>query len=352
MERIVEELIALNDGSSLMFCDAGVRAQRMRFRAKYKIRTVCFKCGDGRINLAHITKTPLGLIFPFRNIGGVFDMGWPALAERVCGIVQNSIDDGRSNLFVVTYHFSKGDVHRGCRGMGYDKQKGVDNAARFVRQLEEVFGSGHEQVDVVMVGIETDEDLLILHDRSGARAIATTEVMKDGKESAVSIIRELYPDMAPEMVNYFLHLVEGNVAHVEELRKNPRPPVSLSHTERVLALGQGFDWLHSPNFAVIVNYFDPMLDDAVGTGAGIIINNRDEGRIPNDNALLVASIGYREQGFQYNAAKAQAFYLARLGMESVRKFHPGNEGFFHSVVGVVDMYRRKLEILRVNGLSV
>lgn len=36
---------------------------------------------EGRINLAAATHTPLGIVQPFRNLGGMFDFGWPYLGE-------------------------------------------------------------------------------------------------------------------------------------------------------------------------------------------------------------------------------------------------------------------------------
>jgi hypothetical protein len=352
MQSLLQELQALNDRNWRIFCDAGVRAARQRFRAQYPINVVCFKCMDGRINLARMTNTPMGLIYPFRNLGGVFSVGWPLLSDQLCTIVQNSIADGRTNLLFVTYHYSRSKKEWGCLGMDYSIEKGKENAIRFVHELEKVFGSGHEQVDIVMLGIETDDDELIFHGRDEQKSFSTPKLMEGGQDSAVGLLRELYPDMAPKTVAYILQLVEGNFAHIGELHRNPREPASLHHTERILALGPScFDWIHLPGFAVIVNTNDPMLDVATGKAAGIIIQNRNEGRIPQDNALLLAAVGYREQGFHYNAAKEQAAYLGRTGMEFVRRFHRESDGFFHPVVSVVDMYRRKLEILSVNGAS-
>jgi hypothetical protein len=351
MQRLIEELVALNAQNSQLFCDPGLRAARMRAREEHRVRAVCFKCMDGRINLPLLTGTHMGSIIPFRTMGGIFHIGWPALSDRICDIVDGSISDGRSNVFFVTYHFSRGDTHRGCRGVDYDKGKGMAHAARFVREIEKVFGFGHQQVDVVMLGVETDDDTLIFHDRSTERSFASVEIVRDGKESGIAMLRELYPDMSPRTMNYVLQLVEGNVAHLSELQAHPRHPVSINHTERVLALGRDFDWLHQPNLAIIVNPHDPMLEETIGVAAGIIIANRNEERIPKEQVLLFSSVGYREQGFHYNAAKEQALYLARMGMESIHKFHPEHGDSFHTLVGVVDMYRRKLEIIKVNGQS-
>jgi hypothetical protein len=32
---------------------------------------------DGRLNLPVMTQTAVGIIQPFRNLGGKFDLGWP-----------------------------------------------------------------------------------------------------------------------------------------------------------------------------------------------------------------------------------------------------------------------------------
>jgi len=72
-----------------------------------------FKCMDGRVNLPVVTNTPTGILMPFRNLGGMFDLGWPHLGEVVAHHVQRMVRTGRSVLFLVTYHWSKGDPTRG-----------------------------------------------------------------------------------------------------------------------------------------------------------------------------------------------------------------------------------------------
>jgi carbonic anhydrase len=39
------------------------------------------KCMDGRINLPIATHTPTGINQLFRNLGSVFDVGWPYIVR-------------------------------------------------------------------------------------------------------------------------------------------------------------------------------------------------------------------------------------------------------------------------------
>jgi hypothetical protein len=77
---------------------------------------------DGRINLAVDTHTPSGIIQPFRNLGGMFDLGWPHLGEVLAHYVHTVVSRGQRVLLLITYHYSKGDKHRGCAGFNYDTQ--------------------------------------------------------------------------------------------------------------------------------------------------------------------------------------------------------------------------------------
>jgi hypothetical protein len=77
--------------------------------------------------------------------------------------VSSKISSGRRCLALVTYHFSKGDKHRGCAGHGYDTAAAREGACQLASQIEKVFGSNRSSVYPIVVGIETDEDSLIFH---------------------------------------------------------------------------------------------------------------------------------------------------------------------------------------------
>ena len=58
------------------------------YNAKHNTALLALKCMDGRLNLPVATNTPSGIIQPFRNLGGRFDLGWPHFGEVITGQVQ------------------------------------------------------------------------------------------------------------------------------------------------------------------------------------------------------------------------------------------------------------------------
>ena len=203
---------------------------------------------DGRLNLAVYTKTPPGIIQPFRNIGGRFDLGWPFFAEVIKGWVNYALGRGRRTLILVTYHFSKGDHHRGCAGWKYDTGAAHAAAQKLAEQTEHVFGKSPRMVYPVVVGVETDEEGLVLHGNGMTLDMATLTTTDDLEAK----IRDMYPDMDAQMVTDFLPLLLGNWEHIRDVRASNRPPVDLEHREQIIAVGRGFDWLHLPNKALII----------------------------------------------------------------------------------------------------
>jgi len=169
-------LAELGAEHSRIFASPEAYLQRRRYQAEHPTAILAFKCMDGRIHLPYITKTPLGIIQPFRNLGGAFDIGWPHLGELVTHEVLRAVEAGRRVLILVTYHHSRGERSRGCSGFDFDLEAARSSAFAFRRQLESVFGSDHQTVYPLVVGIETDEDALTLHwDRGTAIDLATFE---------------------------------------------------------------------------------------------------------------------------------------------------------------------------------
>ncbi len=342
--ELVEELLALNQQQSELYTQPGQVDLRNNYRVRHPTRIACFKCMDGRVNLSALTGTPIGVIRPYRNIGGVFDLGWPALEERLNDYVDYTIDAGAQNLFLATYHYSKSSKQLGCRGHNYDVSISVDSARTLVEQMNRVFGKGHEQVYPLVVGVETDGEELIFHGRDGIEE-RMGDHLKEEPRHLNSLIRELYPDMPQAVVKDLLPLMSGNAEHIKKIRREPKKVEQLDHTERILAVGEGFDWLHRVNYALIINDLDPTLDDTIAKAAGIVKENRDKKRIPSDQALYFVSVWYFQQGRRRANAVERAHYLTALGLESIRKFHHDLDGFFQPLTAVMDWETRKLELL-------
>ncbi|GED44182.1 hypothetical protein HME01_00340 [Vreelandella aquamarina] len=73
-ERI-DALLALSRQHAEHFCSPDAWLARQRYLAQHPTSLLVMKCMDGRIHLPHATRTPLGIITPFRNLGGYFRPG-------------------------------------------------------------------------------------------------------------------------------------------------------------------------------------------------------------------------------------------------------------------------------------
>ena len=287
---------------SRVFAGPEAYLQRRRYRAEHPTAILAFKCMDGRIHLPYITKTPLGIIQPFRNLGGAFDIGWPHLGELVTHAVMRAVEEGRRVLILVTYHYSRGDRSRGCSGFDYDLEAARSSAFAFRRQLESVFGTDHQIVYPLVVGIETDEDALTLH-RDRGTALELAEIETGGRAEAdledllAHSLHGTFRDMPADIMRDVLPLVIGNLRHIGEVRRTERS-LDIQHHEWILCVGRGFDFLHVPNTALIVGPYSPNIDEPIVTAARIIQTNMEAGPHPRrrpHSARLLAVRGDRHR---------------------------------------------------------
>ena len=120
IQERIDWLFDLADRHGAAFRSPETCLARQRYLAEHPTAIAVLKCMDGRVNIPVVTNTPIGILMPFRNLGGKFDLGWPHLGEVLAHHVQRMVSSGRRVLFLITYHFSKGDPHRGCAGFKYD----------------------------------------------------------------------------------------------------------------------------------------------------------------------------------------------------------------------------------------
>src|SRR3989344_5287774 len=112
MHQIISDILKHNEEQSVYFTSPDARLARTQYRAKHPTAIAALKCMDGRVHLPLMTHTPLGILKPWRNLGGKFDMGWPHFGLEVSTWVDQEVNAGRDCLIFVTYHFSKGDKSR------------------------------------------------------------------------------------------------------------------------------------------------------------------------------------------------------------------------------------------------
>lgn len=335
--KLVRSLLEHNRKQSAEYCNPDATLARRRYRTDHPTEIAALKCMDGRLNLPIITETPAGIIQPFRNVGGKFDFGWPFFGQLIQDWVDYAVSKGRDCLLLITYHWSKGDPHRGCKGFEYC----VDNAQTHTRglrdQAERIFGKGHSVVYPIQIGVETDDDALVLHGRNG-------DVLDLSKLSHVSVeelrvmVERMYPDMKARMVKDLMPLLIGNLHHIAEIRKAQRPLRDFHHGEDTIALGRGFSWLHIPNKALIVGPYSYELRGPIVTAGKIVLENLISGRIPKeDGAVFMVSALSRElMGPEGAAAVEKAKSLAEFGLSALKAEVPELIPHLDVLVGVVD----------------
>jgi hypothetical protein len=177
-------------------------------------------------------------------------------------------------------------------------------------QMEQVFGFGHATVYPVVCGFETDEDALILHGANG-ETLDVADFPGPMGGALRHRLNRLFPDMPEQICADFIPLVEGNLRHVEKMRRTARE-LGVEHREWMICLGRGFDFLHTPNLALIIGPYSPDLADPIRKAAGIIQANMAAGRIPDDGFLLLASSPYLEPGMDRARAELKARFLSEF----------------------------------------
>ncbi len=327
---------------SAAYCDPEACLARELHRARHPTAIAVLKCMDGRINIPIATNTPPGIIQPFRNLGGFFDLGWPHLGEVLEHYVRGRLQGGQRVLMLITYHFSRGDAHRSCAGFAYRTADAVAHVQGVKAQLEHVFGRRHGSVYPLVCGFETDEDALILHGAGGETLDLSTLPADTGRSELSARLRPLFPDMPQQMLADLTRLAAGNLEHVAEVRHTDRQ-LGIEHREWMICVGRGFDFLHAPNLALIIGPYSPDLADPIRKAGGIIAANMASGRIPDDGFLLLASSPYEEIGADRARAELKARFLARFAADVIRRELPDLAPRMTVRTGVLNWATRALE---------
>ena len=343
IQQRIDWLLDLARNHSASYCSPEAFLARERYLAEHPSAIVVLKCMDGRINIPVATNTPPGIIQPIRNLGGMFNLGWPHLGEVLANYVHERVSTGRRVLMLITYHYSKGDEHRGCAGFCYDTAAAKAHTYAIKQQVEHTFGSGHGTVYPIVCGFETDEDALILHGSNGDILDISKLAPKD-VDTLAQRLEALYPDMPNQIRQDLLPLLLGNINHIAEVKRAARA-LAIEHREWMICVGRGFDFLHMPNLALIIGPYSPDLADPIRQAAGIIENNMRSGRIPDDGFLLFASAPYVEIGVDRARAELKSRFLSQFAAEVIRTEFPELANKMFMQTAVLNWRSRMLEML-------
>jgi hypothetical protein len=325
------------------FSSPEVWLARQRYRAEHPTAILVLKCMDGRVNIPNATQTPKGIMMPFRNLGGMFNLGWPHLSEVLAHNVQRAVGVGRRALIMISYHFSKGDKHRGCAGFNYDTEAAFAHTLQIRAEVEHTFGLNHEVVYPLVCGFETDEDAITVHGINGT-SLNLAELDPSEISHLPQRLATLLPDMPTQVRADLLPLLLGNLRHIAEIR-NAKRALQIEHREWMICVGRGFDFLQIPNLALIIGPYSPDLADPIRKAAGIIDNNMQTGRIPDDGFLLLASVPYENIGVDHARAQLKAQFLCQFAAEEIERHRPELAKKMHVRTAVMDWRTRRLEDL-------
>lgn len=341
--RRIDALLNLSKQHAEQYCSPSAWLARQRYMAQHPTSIIVMKCMDGRIHIPHATHTPLGIITPFRNLGGIFDLGWPYLGELLTDAVLDAAKAGHPTLILITYHFSNGHLERGCAGFNCDTDAAKAHAYAIAKQAGQLFGADHQQVYPLVCGFETDSDALILHGPQGD-VLDSRDLIDLAPEALSTQLASLCPDMPREIQRDLLPLLEGNVAHVSELQHIERN-LDIEHREWVICVGRGFDFLHLPNTALIIGPYGPDLAEPIGTAAAIIDANMRAGRIPDDGFMLLASTPYQHSGVDRARAEMKSRFLSGFAERVIQQEHPRLAQKMRRHTAVVHWPTRRLDPL-------
>lgn len=322
---------------------------RELYLAKHPTAVMVLKCMDGRINLPVATNTPPGIILPFRNLGGMFDLGWPHLGEVLAAEVHRMVGGGRRVLMFITYHFSRSDAKQGCAGFAHNTAAAIEHCRAIKQQAEHIFGAGHGTVYPLLCGYETDEDALILHG-FGDEKLDLSVLSPADEPSLPRRLHALFPDMATQIQRDLLALLQGNLQWIAQVRTTSRQ-LDIEHREWMICLGRGFDFLHTPNLALIIGPYSPDLADPICKAAGIIEANMRDGRIPDDGFLLFTSVPYDDIGVDRARAELKSHFLADFAAQVINTEFPALARKMHSQVAVLSWRSRALDLLTTSQAS-
>lgn len=347
-DNLVNFLLTRNKEQSEYFCRHALA--RQQYRAKHSTKIITSKCMDGRLNLSVMTKIPVGIIQPYRNIGGKFDFGWPYFGTLLRKQVEYAINQGNDCLFLATYHFSKSDKHRGCAGCNYEIEEGKKVTQNLIEDLAEAFGN--EVFYPIQVGIETDDEALIVHGKNGeVLDIGQSENMTE--QELRSKLIEIFPNMKLHVIDDFMPLLLGNQQHVKEIRASNRPIADAEHREQILAIGRGFDWLHLPNKALIIGPYSFELGGPIELAAKLLLSNIQSGRVSDkEGIVLMTSAVYGNKAeIEYRQALFKSRAFANFAMDVITKRVPELVPYMHDepLVGVVDYNTLEFSKLDFDG---
>lgn len=334
--ELIDEILETNKRRSEEF-QLNIHTRR-EYRDRHPTEIGVTMCMDGRLNIFNLTGCLFGLITTFRNIGGVHDVGWPMFHQTLNGWESYAHSKRRPAMLIITYHWSANRREFGCKGFDFDLDRSITRMFQLRDQIHHCY---HGRIYPIVLGIETDSESLVVH---GDRGL-TLDMRSVAQEADENFLRYKLGDIIkiPERIREdLIPLLLGNAKRVLGVRQSGRTPKDCDHCERILGIGQGFDWMNHHNLTLVVGLCDPSLNRPIVTSTKIIRDNWRSGRIGEGGVLLV-STPYRDPNDR-KPAMEQSKYLAQFATQYIREEVPDMADFFTPLVGVINRNDRRFQI--------
>jgi len=336
----VQFLLDHNAAQSADFTNPKEVERRQSYVHQHPTSFHVLKCMDGRCDMAQVTETPAGTITPWRNLGGMFHLGWPTFQQQLLRALKVAKQEEMPVAIIVTYHFSASQPHLGCKGWGYDTEAAKAYTQKFQAKATTFFNNG---VPVIVMGLETDRQALLVEGWNG-ETLDIRESLGLSEQELATKLTTMFPGCDPRVLRDLVPLLAGNSRHVTEVQNQQLTPEDVDHQEWTLAIGRGFDWLHLYNVAIIIGPFDVDISKPLRIGAGLLAENVTSGRVdPNKHGLVVmsASPTWRRQGTtDWSGAETKAAFFAAKTMRLIQEEYKEIAEYAYPLVGVVDMHTR------------
>lgn len=344
----LDYLLDLSKAHARVFAEQ--RPEREAYKRKHPTRKKVYKCADGRLNGALYTRTPMGILEPVRNLGGFFRLGWPALHGDLLQWYFDARKRGQRSLVFVTYHKSRGARHRGCAFFDGDDARAIASARSFKEQFDRALVSefGRDQLCVLLMGFETDNEALVLHNERGEQVDLYADVVRHGSgHSFVKDLPRFFAGEHEQIINDLTPLVEGNLNHIQSVmqQSNRDLDVDADHHEFAFLVGRGFGWLHEANTAFILGAFDITMRPRLAKVVELARKNLFEGKTDGKLVHMACAPYYEPSGYHPAIAREKAWDLHNATMDVVKETAGDILPFLDTAVAVVDMQTQQLDIL-------
>jgi hypothetical protein len=283
---------------------------------------------DGRVNGAVLTGIPMGIIQPFRTLGGKFDLGGH-FTDLFQDWVRRTLSAGGDCLVFVTYHWSVGATHRGCKGFGYDKEAAKEYTSRTCNLLHEMYDVYGGSVYPIQLGIETDGDAFTLHGTNNNESLDLSTITSSGEGMLREKLIALYPDMSRGMMDTLVMLCMGNIQHIIDVKS--RLPEDMDHMEDTLGFGRGFDWIHEHNKILIVGPYSWDLAEPIIIAGKLLLDNLHRRTDDGGGALMTSALytqgdltpnGIREAHLSRVRAELKSRSLLKFAKKTLQEHVP------------------------------